>query len=123
MTPRSWVIATPAQRDRLAAYFARLQIERPIAVKVEDYRHRRTVTQNARLWALHTKASEVTGYSPDEMHEFALMRYFGSEEIEVGGVRMMRPLKRSSSRNTKEFAAFMEATEAWYGTEFGCWLD
>ena len=33
------------------------------------------------------------------------------------------PLKRSSQRNRKEFGEFMEATEAWYITEFGVWLD
>jgi hypothetical protein len=57
------------------------------------------------------------------MHEFALCRHFGYVDKECGGIALKVPMKRSSSRDTKEFAEFMEATEAWYITEFGAWLE
>ena len=90
---------------------------------MRPYIPQRTSKANARLWALHAKAAEVTGYSAEEMHEFALMRHFGTKEITVGGITRMVPLQRSSMRNKKEFAAFMEATEAWYISDFGAWLE
>lgn len=65
----------------------------------------------------------MTGHSAEEMHEFALMRYFGTREIEVAGITRAVPLKRSSMRDRREFAAFMESTEAWYIDEFGVWLE
>lgn len=77
---------------------------------------------------LHTAASEVTGYGKDEMHEEALCKHFGYTEVErkdllTGEILTKRiPLKRSSTRDKKEFAEFMEATETWYGSEFGVWL-
>lgn len=118
---RTFVISSPVTVDRLAS-FLKANLEHPLMVKVERHKRRRSNTANARLWALHTLAADVTGYSAEEMHDLALCRYFGSEEIKAGGVIMQRPLKRSSARDTQEFAKFMEATEAWYGTEFGVWL-
>lgn len=90
---------------------------------VEPYIERRTHEQNARLWLLHSKASEVTGYVPEELHEISLCRFFGFQEIKLGGITRQIPLKRSSMRNKKEFGEFMEATEAWYVSELGVWLE
>ncbi len=91
---------------------------------VEITRHveHRTTQQNARLWALHTLAGKELGYSPEEMHEYALCRHFGYVEKVIGGVRRTIPLKRSSARDKKEFAEFMEATETWYISDFGVFL-
>jgi len=101
----------------------------PLEVTVRPYSPTRTSVQNRRLWALHGKASEFTGYTPEELHEEALCRHFGYREV----VRVnpwtkesetkREPLKRSSQRNRKEFAAFMEATELFYATELGVWLE
>jgi len=120
---RTFLLAEASQVERLAAFLKRQLTEHPLSVAVDKWRERRSTSQNARLWLLHTKASEVTGYAPEEMHELALCRHFGSEEFAVGGVRHRRPLKRSSTQDTKEFAAFMEATEAWYVAELGVWLE
>lgn len=122
MSPRVFTVATPDHIERLAAFLRGQVAAHPLQVAVEKWRARRSTSQNARLWALHQLAAEFTGYSADEMHELALIRHFGAEEIEVGGVTMRRPVRRSSARDTKEFAEFMEATEAWYATEFGVWL-
>lgn len=97
-------------------------------VLIQRHRKKRGLGANARLWLLHTKAAEHTGYSPEEMHEFALARHFGFTEKQVvcpftGEIEVKRiPLKRSSSRDTKEFAAFMEETESWYIATFGVFL-
>jgi hypothetical protein len=121
---RRFLLDTPAHRDNAARYIARLPVEDGVLeLIVRPYIPRRSLTQNARLWALHAKAAGVTGYSAEEMHEFALMRYFGHREIEAGGIVRVVPLKRSSMRDRREFAAFMEATEAWYIDAFGAWLE
>ena len=97
-------------------------------VSIQRHRKKRSNPANSRLWALHTLAANHTGYSPEEMHEHALARHFGFDEKEVidpltGEVERKRiPLKRSSSRDTKEFAEFMESTESWYITAFGVFL-
>jgi hypothetical protein len=99
-----------------------LSFDRPWLMTVEPWRETRSHTQNARLWALHTLASQVTGYAPEEMHELMLCRFFGFEDVTFGGIKRQVPLKRSSTRDKKEFAEFMEATESFYISELGVWL-
>lgn len=123
------ILDSPAKLDRFCAWVRRLDLAKAWQIDVDLWRPTRTNPQNARLWLLHAAASQTTGYSPEEMHDHALCRHFGYTEREVkdpftGEILSKRtPLKRSSSRNTKEFAQFMEATEIWYGSEFGVWLD
>lgn len=97
-------------------------------VEIKPHIERRSLKANARLWALHAKAAEHLGYAAEEMHEFALCRYFGYSDNPTtdpltGEIVSRRiPLKRSSARDSKEFAAFMEATESWYIADFGVFL-
>ncbi|MHB1326879.1 MAG: recombination protein NinB [Gemmatimonadales bacterium] len=123
MSERRFLLDTKQHRDNAVAYIGRLSVEKPLEVILRPYIAQRTSKANARLWALHTKAAEVTGYSPEEMHEHALCRFFGTKEINIGGITRLMPLKRSSMRNRKEFGEFMESTEAWYISEFGVWLE
>jgi hypothetical protein len=124
---RQFQVTAEHQRDFLLSFLPKQPL--PLLVTVGPLRKRRTWKSNARLWLLHTAASEVTGYTPDEMHEEALCKHYGYTEQErkdlfTGEITTKRiPLKRSRVRDTKEFAKFMEATEIWYGTEFGVWLE
>lgn len=123
MNERRYVLDTEQHRANAARFIGNLDVSKPIEVVVREYVAHRTTNQNARLWALHALAAAHTGHSAEEMHEFALMRHFGTKEIKVGSLTRLIPLKRSSQRNKLEFARFMEETEAWYIDEFGCWLD
>ncbi len=124
---REFLLENKSQVARCAAFLG-AQVP-PLRVIMSRVLERRTLEQNARLWKLHTLAGEVTGYSPGEMHEEALCKFFGFTEQQradlfTGEIVTKRvPLKRSSMRNKKEFSAFMEATEAWYAQDFGVWLE
>ncbi len=117
---RSYQIEDDLQRQRLIQWLGRQEL--PFQVDVGPIREQRTLPQNARLWALHQLASKETGYAPDELHELMLARYFGTKEIEVGGVRRNVPLKRSSTRDKAEFREFLDAVENFYASELGVWL-
>lgn len=122
MVDRTFKLTTAEQFDRLLAILRRMQL--PLEVIARPWHDRRTNEQNARLWNLHTLAGQHTGYSPDEMHEEALCKHFGyTEKKMLSGWIKKVPLKRSSLRNKKEFREFMDATEMWYASEFGVWLD
>lgn len=123
MIERRFVLHSEFIRKNVLAFLAKISIEKPVEVLVRPYYEKRSLEQNARLWALHSLAAQHTGHSAEEMHEFALMRHFGTKEIGVGELVRAVPLKRSSMRNRKEFAEFMESTEAWYIGEFGIYLD
>lgn len=91
-------------------------------------REQRSIPQNKRLWLLYTAASEVTGYTPEELHEEMLCAHFGYTVVEckspwTGEIETKRrPLKRSSTRDKVEFAKFMEFVEMFYGEKLGVWL-
>lgn len=109
--------------ERVQAQIAKLDKAKSWDVTIDPHVDRRTTDQNARLWALHTKAAEVTGYTPGQMHELALAYYFGSQRVQLGDAVIWEPKKRSSNRDKKEFADFMASVEEWYITELGVWLD
>ncbi len=111
-------------RDRVLAQIGKMNLSRAWDITIEPHVKARTNEQNARLWALHTKAAEVTGYTPAQMHELALSRYFGAQKLQVGEAAVVWiPKKRSSQRDVKEFAEFMTSTEEWYVSDLGVWLD
>jgi hypothetical protein len=117
---RRFQITDDMQRQRLKQFLDRREL--PFQCEIGPLKEPRSLSQNARLWALHTLAAAVTGYAPEEMHELMLCKFFGSREIECGGVRRTVPLKRSSARDKGEFRAFLENVENFYASELGCWL-
>ena len=119
---RTFIIQTLDQRDRLKQFIDRRDL--PFQLDIGEIREQRTTSQNARLWKLHTLAGNHVGMGPDEMHEEALCRHFGYTEVRMptGWIKRI-PLKRSSTREKQEFREFMDATETWYASEFGVWLE
>lgn len=94
----------------------------PYQCDVGPVREQRTLPQNSRLWALHQLASKETGYTPDELHELMLCKFFGTKEVELGGVKRTVPAKRSSAREKQEFREFLDNVENFYASELGVWL-
>ena len=117
---KSFHIEDESQRSRLLQFLGKREL--PFAVDVGPIREQRSLPQNARLWALHQLASKETGYSPDELHELMLCKFFGSQEIELGGIKRTVPLKRSSTREKSEFREFLDSVENFYASELGVWL-
>lgn len=97
---------------------------RPVPYQVDfgPIREQRTLPQNSRLWALHQLASKETGYAPDELHEFMLCKFFGTKDVELGGIKRTVPAKRSSAREKQEFREFLDNVENFYASELGVWL-
>ena len=117
---KTYHIEDNLQRERLVQFLGKREL--PFQVDVGPIREQRSLPQNSRLWALHQLASKETGYTPDELHELMLAKFFGTKDIEVGGVRRNVPLKRSSTRDKAEFREFLEAVENFYASELGVWL-
>ena len=120
MNERRFQITDDMQRARLKQFLDRREL--PFQVEIGPLKEPRSLSQNARLWALHTLAAAVTGYSPEEMHELMLKKFFGTKELEVYGVRLEVPAKRSSTREKKEFREFLDNVENFYASELGVWL-
>ena len=120
MTERTFRIEDDLQRQRLKQFIDARKL--PFQVDVGVIREQRTVPQNSRLWALHQLAAATTGHTPDELHEAMLCKFFGTKEVEIGGIRRIVPLKRSSTREKQEFREFLDSVENFYASELGVWL-
>lgn len=120
MESKTFHIETEDQHRKLISFLK----ARPVPYQV-DYgpiREQRTLPQNSRLWALHQLASKETGYTPDELHELMLKKFFGTKTVEVAGVRTEVAAKRSSAREKQEFREFLDNVENFYAAELGVWL-
>ena len=124
--PRLFKIESDSQRDLFARFLGKQTP--PFEVAFGPLVEKRTLKQNARLFALHSKAAAITGYSVEELHEEMLCQHYGFTEQErrdmwTGEItRKKIPLQRSRASNTKEFARFMEFCEMSYGEHLGIWL-
>jgi hypothetical protein len=124
MSERRFVLHNEFIRRNLMSFLEKLDFASPMEVIVRPFVEKRTLEQNARLWMLHTKAAEYVGCTAEDMHEDMLCKVYGYTEVRMpSGDLKRKPLKRSSARNRKEFAAFMEQVEAFYISELGVWLD
>jgi hypothetical protein len=124
MDSRTFVLRNDFIRTNLLSFLGKLDLVVTMEVIVRPFVEKRTLEQNARLWLLHTKAAEFVGCTAEDMHEEMLCKVYGYSEVKMPSGYMKRvPLKRSSARNRKEFAQFMEQVEAFYISELGVWLD
>lgn len=115
----------PGRRERILRAIEKLPIKdgQVWDVIIGEHIARRTNSQNARLWLLHTMAAKHVGCSADDMHEDMLSNHFGYTEVKMpSGVIRRIPLKRSSTRNKREFREFMDYVESFYISELGCIL-
>ena len=124
--PVTIIVDRPQKRDYAIKVIGKLPVEDGEVWDVVIGRHiaRRSLTQNARLWLLHTAAAKHVGCSPDDLHEDRLCAVFGYTEVKLpSGVIKQVPLRRSSDLNKKEFGEFMEQVEAFYISELSVFLD
>lgn len=118
---RHFSIVTEQQRTMFAKFAEHQPL--PFQAVIGELHEQRSLPQNARLWLLHTAASEVTGCSPARMHEDMLCEHYGYSEKRLPSGDLERiPMKRSSTRDKKEFAIFMEFVENFYGEQLAVWL-
>ena len=126
--PRTILLDSEDRRAFAVRLIERIKIDPPIDITISTHVNRRSLAQNARLWKLHTLASEVTGYTPEEMHDIALCQHYGFTERQAknpytGEIENLKtPLKRSSQRDKKEFRKFLDFVEDFYVCNLGVFL-
>ena len=124
MTPQTIIVDSEERRARAIKVIGLLNIEQPIDVLISRHVEKRSESQNARLWKLHTLAADHVGCSAADMHEDMLCEHFGFTEVKMPSGSIHRiPLKRSSQRDKVEFGKFMEFVETFYITNLGVWLE
>jgi NinB protein len=112
-----FVIPPGAERspamNRIALYLSGLGKDRAFKVEVSEQKARRTLSQNALLWALYGDivrqgGERMAGWETSELHDYFLIEHFGSERVEMLGRLKLRPLRRSSGLSKVEFSEHVD---------------
>ena len=121
MTPRSLIIDSKGRLDRALTILSKLPVDRAWELVIKPYDPKRSVDANRRLWALHEAASQATGHSADELHEFCKLKFMPHRTIRLG--KDLHEVATSSARLSKEkFRIFSDQVEAFYISELGVFL-
>ncbi|HEZ0077305.1 TPA: hypothetical protein ACLBDC_000065 [Neisseria meningitidis] len=100
-----------------------------LELSVREWRSKRTVRQNRRLWAaVYDKLAEnawVDGrrFDSDTWHEYCKGRFLGYEVYRLSdGSEMKRPIS-TTTLDTVEMAEYQNNIQAWAAIEFGIIWD
>lgn len=113
--------------ERVAAILRSLPMDRAWTISVAEKKPKRSLSQNALLWAIYgeiiKKGGEaMAGWESSELHDFFLMQHYGTETVEMFGKRKMRPLRRSSGLSKMEFSDHVEFILRFMADK-GVWLS
>lgn len=124
MEAQTLILDSEQKRTRAVKVLSLIPLEKPLKVTIEPFIAKRTNAQNARLWLLHGKVADHIGCSAADLHEDMLCEHYGYREVKMPSGAINRvPLERSSTKNMKKFAKYMEFCETFYITSFGIWLE
>lgn len=86
-------------RQRAMQVIESLEIDprKPLAVVIEPHDEERSLSQNRRYWATIAEAAREIGYSREELHQILLGRHFGTEVIEACGVKIVQPIRTTTT--------------------------
>lgn len=93
---------------------------RPIALTAQEYKSKRSIEQNKRLWAILNQIAECAWfngkqYSADAWHEHFKRAFIGADELPDGSMIGIS----TTTLNVEEFVAYMTRIEAYAAQELG----
>ncbi len=119
------IIRDQATRLHVLDLIAALSPDKPWAITVEPYKKRRSLSQNALMWAwindVAKHVHEATGQDNDEIHEFFKGQFLPRRIIEIGGIVENAP-GSTKDLTTAEMATYMGQIYAWVTSELGLLL-
>jgi len=90
-------------------FLAELSASKSWRVEVCEHRERRSDAQNRYLWGVcYAELHRATGQEAEDWHEYMLGECYGWETVEMMGRKKLRPMRRSSKMDRKEFAEYVE---------------
>jgi len=101
--------------DAAIDYIKRLPADKIFQIDIGGFNVSRTAQQNRALFGLaYPLLSQHTGFNPDDIHEYMLMKYFGTVEAIVFGRKKYKPFRTTTTDehgngkllSTQEFAEF-----------------
>lgn len=114
------VLTTLERRLRAldAVRAAEINAEHPLSVTISTYRHKRSLEQNARYWAILGDISEQcrprdVQYDADTWHEYFAGRWLPKAEFYLPNGKTVLRRKSTKELSVQEFGAYMTRLEVW----------
>lgn len=110
---RGVLVAIPQMAGRVAVEFSRSKPEEVLEVTVQSQTKKRTLSQNARMWAI-LQVFEAWGWHKDEAKTWCCGEFLPPIVREMpDGTRIETKASRTSTLNTKQMGEFMDRIEHW----------
>ena len=124
MTRETIILGHATAARRLIMRLMGLTFDRPWKVTIERVEPGAGTDQEAVLRGKERSIAEFTGHDPDEVHEEMLARHYGTEEVDLGGGRILiRPARRTRTGpkklNRSEMGDHIRYVEAFAARELG----
>jgi hypothetical protein len=122
MTPVTILVDSPAKRDKVVAWLAKVPVDDVLELSLRPYKPTRSQEQNKRYFKILELISQKTGHDRDELHDLFKNRFLGTVEIELNGEKHT-VLRSSRKLKVGEFKDFSDRVEAWAVETLGVWLE
>jgi hypothetical protein len=124
MKPQPLIVRDEVMRARVLKLVMSLDLTKPWLVTVEQYRKRRSLSQNALLWKWHGEVikavGEHTGMDAEDLHEFFKRKFLTPRIVELNGEIVER--YTTTKLTTVEMSEFMTRIYAFVTSELGLLL-
>lgn len=86
-------------------------------IRVAKRKTKRTLEQNARLWALYRSIGDFIGVTDDDMHEYMGNKFL--KYVRTINGEDVTSIESTTKLDTKRMTEYQEKIEAWAATELG----
>lgn len=90
-------------------------------VNIVEYKSKRSVEQNSRLWKLYNDLGQYIGHSPDEVHQLCGFKFLRYQTIVNG--ETIEAIKSTTKLNTQEMTDYQDAIVRWAAEIGFIWSD
>jgi hypothetical protein len=104
---------TANNRSHLITRIEQLDPTKEWSVNAIEWKSKRTLDQNSRLWKLYTALGDYIGLESDEVHQLMGYRFLRYQKELAGKVEEF--IKSTTKLNTKEMADYQDSIERWAG--------
>ena len=103
---------------------AALDISKPWQVQIEPVKKKRSLSQNALMWAWLNKVADIihneTGQDADDVHEFFKAKFLPGKTVEINGEAMT--YRTTTKLTVSEMTEYMNKIYAFTTSELGLLL-
>ena len=110
---RTFILRNATIRDAAMQFVGELPInDAPLEVVIRPHKSKRTLSENAKYWALLSEIGNVLGYHRDEMHDVFRRMFLPVAFVSVGG-QEYPSLASSAKLDVGSFAQYLDKIEQW----------